>query len=63
MINNIIDRFKPKSKEQYPVNLISLLLHEFNQSHHHEPVTDKVHCEMAQIQQYTRRTIKFYLQV
>ena len=47
MVNNIIDRFKPKSKEQRPVNLISLILHEFNQSHHHEPVTDKVHCEMA----------------
>ena len=25
MVNNIIDRFKPKSKEQRPVNLISLL--------------------------------------
>ena len=43
MINNIIDGFKPKSKEQRPVNLISLILHEFNQSHHHEPVRDKVH--------------------
>ena len=47
MINNIIDRFKSKSKKQRPVNLISLILHKFNQSHQYEPVTDKVHCEMA----------------
>ena len=47
MINNIIERFKPKSEEQRPVNLFSLILHEFNERHHHEPVTDSVHCEMA----------------
>ncbi len=46
LLNNIIDRIKPESKEQRPIILNSLILNAFNQSLHHESMTDKVCCDL-----------------